>query len=39
MLNKLPLDPTRKRFNLEYTPLSRDKTLKKVHLVSLEYFI
>ena len=37
--NKSPLDNVRKRFNLAYAPLSRDKTLEKVHLVSLEYFI
>ena len=38
-LNKSPLDPARKRFNLECAPLNRDKTLEKVRLVSLEYFV
>ena len=38
-LNKSPLDTVRKRFNLAYVPSSRDKTLEKVHLVSLEDFI
>ena len=39
MSNKSPLDTIRKRFNLEYEPLSRDKTLERVYLVSLGYFI